>query len=349
MSVATGEALPEIVGQPPADDVRSGADVVRFVLAWVVLVVTCVAGWLAGDTVRGVQQDLASLADVIPDSLRAAMAGGAQLAVLLIPLGALVFLLVHRRTRVVGRVALAAVFTVPLCIALTTLAADVGLGGAGRLLDPRLRVPGDRLPRRPGCGRDGARALGRPALAPRDVVGRGPRGGAARAQRGELAVRARRGRRHRRHRRLHGAPDLRCARPGAVGGRGGPGHRCRRGAAAAPDLLPRHPGGRARVRRRHRRGRPPLRRAAQRRRPPPRPRVPPLPLPAGEERRRRGGVPVDAIDGGAPRVPRAVGARGGGARTAPGGGRAGRHACHHHRRGAGDRHGARRDRSRGRR
>jgi uncharacterized membrane protein YbhN (UPF0104 family)/tRNA A-37 threonylcarbamoyl transferase component Bud32 len=125
VSVATGEELPEIVGQPPADDVRSGADVVRLALAWAVLVATVIAGWLAGDTVRTVQQDLASLAEVLPDGLRAAMAGGAQLAVLLIPGAALVFLLVHRRTRVVGRVLLAVAVTIPLCIALTTLAADV--------------------------------------------------------------------------------------------------------------------------------------------------------------------------------------------------------------------------------
>ncbi len=121
---ATGEA--PIDGAAPVEGriVRSGADVVRCALAVGVVLTAAVVGAVSSEAVLRVQDDLSALTREIPRPLRTGMAGGGQLAAIVIPLLVVVVLGLQRRSAALIRAALAVAVAFPLGLVVDHLAAS---------------------------------------------------------------------------------------------------------------------------------------------------------------------------------------------------------------------------------
>ncbi len=96
---------PVLIEDPPgAPNVRRAADVLRLLLALVVLVVGLLVAILADSGVRGTERNLLETIVTLPASLRDALTTGVQLAAVFIPGAVVIALAVRRRFVAVGEV-----------------------------------------------------------------------------------------------------------------------------------------------------------------------------------------------------------------------------------------------------
>jgi uncharacterized membrane protein YbhN (UPF0104 family)/tRNA A-37 threonylcarbamoyl transferase component Bud32 len=121
---ATERAGDAAAGLEEGRIVRSGADVVRCLLAVVVLLVAVLLGLFSSGRLVRVQDDLSALSSEIPSVVRTGMAGGGQLAAVVIPLLVVAALGLQRRGPALVRAALAVAVSFPLGIVVDHLAAD---------------------------------------------------------------------------------------------------------------------------------------------------------------------------------------------------------------------------------